>query len=402
MKFTDLLYITFQNFNNRKSRVFLTVLGVAVANAVVLSLVSFGYGLQKNVLQNITTQESLLTLDIFPSDANLITFDDALVDTIKNLRNIEKVSAEATLQGKISHNGTISEARINIINADFFALDGKEPLTGTFFGEADKKRMVASSLTAQLFDFTPESILGTQMMFTILEESTPSNDGEKKQVTEHTYGSDFDIVGVVEGGGNTAELFVNRLDVPELVIAQYQFAKVKVSDAKYMEDIRNDLINMGFIVSSLSDVATQANKIFSAVQIVLGIFGVFALIVAAIGLVNTMTISLLERTNEIGIMRAIGASSADIKRIFLGESIVIGFMGGLMGVILGISASEVLNWGFNILASSLGGNSIHLFYYPVWFVVFIVALSTFVGFAGGLWPAFRAANMNPLQALRYK
>jgi len=402
MKFTDLLYVTFQNFNNRKSRIFFTVLGVAVANAVVLSLVSFGYGLQKNVLQNITTQESLLTLDIFPSDANLINFDQAMVNTIKGLPNIERVSAEATFQGKISFNGTISEANINVIEADFFALDGREPLAGNFFTVSDKKKMVASSLTAQLFDLTDESVIGAKMLFTIAGDGTAAKVEGERAIEERTYGADFDITGVTEGGGNTAELFIQKNDVPELVINQYQFAKVKVFDPKTFESVRGELINMGFVVSSLSDVATQANKIFNAIQITLGIFGVFALIVAAIGLVNTMTISLLERTNEIGIMRAIGAAPSDIKRIFLGESVVIGFMGGVTGVAIGIAGSELLNWGFNILAATLGGDSFHLFYYPVWFVGFIVALSTAVGLLGGMWPAYRAAKMNPLQALRYK
>lgn len=404
MKFSDLLYVTFQNFKNRKSRVFFTVLGVAVANAVVLSLVSFGYGLQKNILEKITTQESLLTLDILPSDSNIIRLNSAVIEKIQSIPQVDRISAEATLQGKASYNGIISEAKINIIRPYFFELEGKAPIAGRFFTEKDTKKIVISSLSAQLFDLAPDNALGKNMLFTIFAP-IPAADLKTATSTvgqEITFGSDFDILGVVEGGGNTAEIFLDQKDLPGIIIDQYHFAKVKVTDAKYMEGVRSQLINMGFIVSSLSDVAAQANKIFSAVQVTLGTFGVFALIVAAIGLVNTMTISLLERTNEIGIMRAIGAAPADIKRIFLGESIVIGFLGGISGVVLGIMVSELLNWGFNLLASSLGGNSVRLFSYPIWFVLFIIALSTLVGLIGGLWPAHRAASMNPLQALRYK
>jgi putative ABC transport system permease protein len=169
-----------------------------------------------------------------------------------------------------------------------------------------------------------------------------------------------------------------------------------------MREARKILVEMGFSVSALSDTVEQANKIFRAIQIILGFFGVIALIVATIGLINTMTISLLERTNEIGIMQALGASPQDVKKIFLAESLVIGFLGGVGGIFLGIFGAEVFNWGLNILAKSLGGQAVELFYYPLWFLLFIIFLSLFVGLIGGLWPAQRAAKLNPLEALRYK
>lgn len=210
------------------------------------------------------------------------------------------------------------------------------------------------------------------------------------------------VAGVLDGTGNTGVVYFNRSDFPTLEIEHYDLAKVKVKNSKAMADARTALVGMGFTVSSVSDVVSQANKIFSAIQIALGVFGTFALIVAAIGLINTMTISLLERINEIGIMRAIGAAPQDIRKIFLVESTLIGFFGGLSGIILGIIGSEILNFGFNILARSFGGVYTRLFAYPLWFIFFIILLSTCVGFFGGFWPARRAAKMNPLQALRYK
>lgn len=411
MKFRDLLYVTLQNFKNRKSRVFFTVLGVAVAIAVVLSLVSFGYGLQKSILEKITTEESLLSLDIVPSDAEVIKFDASMVKKIEAIPLVERVSPEATFTGQAAYGGVVSEADINVVNPDFFGLDGKTPLVGKFFTNADSKEIVVSSLVAQLYNLTNEQVIGKRMTFTVFVHpdasqgvalsNTPTTlTGEG--VKEVSFGDDFEIIGVVEGGTNTGEVFINKKDFPNIPIEKYQFAKVKVRDTNALADVRVELINKGFAVSALSDTVSQANKIFGAIQITLGIFGVFALIVAGIGLVNTMTISLLERTNEIGIMRAIGAAPKDIRKIFLVESIVIGFLGGLLGIILGVVASELLNWGFNLLAKSFGGEATRLFAYPVWFVLFIVGLSTAVGFLGGIWPARRAGLMNPLEALRYK
>jgi putative ABC transport system permease protein len=159
---------------------------------------------------------------------------------------------------------------------------------------------------------------------------------------------------------------------------------------------------MGFLVSALSDVVTQANQIFGIIQVVLATFGVFSLFVAAIGLINTMTISLLERINEIGIMRAIGASSWDIKKIFLIESTLIGFFGGLVGIVLGMLGGLLFNIGLNLLAASLGGQSISIFHTPWWFIFFIIIFSAVVGFCSGILPAQKAGKLNALEALRYK
>lgn len=396
MKFKDLLYVSLENFKNRKSRIFFTVLGVAVAIAVVLSLVSFGYGLQKNLLNQITTEESLLSLDITPSDPKIIQIDTAQIEKLSKMESVEKISAEAVFNGQASYNGVIGEVNINIIEPDFFILDGKLPMAGKFFDNKDYKKIVVSSVIADLFNFTHDSIIGKTMHFKIFVPDAK----DPTKINEISFGDDYKIVGVIES--SSAEVFVRPEDVPGVSISNYALAKVKVKDSKKIEDVRSKLINMGFVVSSLSDIVSQANKIFTVIQITLGIFGVFALVVAAIGLVNTMTISLLERTNEIGIMRAIGAAPGDIRKIFLGESIMIGFLGGVSGIILGILGSELLNWAFNILAATLGGEPVRLFAYPIWFIVFIIGLSTFVGLAGGIWPAQRAANMNPLEALRYK
>ena len=136
---------------------------------------------------------------------------------------------------------------------------------------------------------------------------------------------------------------------------------------------------MGFSVSALSDTVEQANKIFRAIQIVLALFGFGALIVAVIGMVNTMTITLLERINEIGIMKVIGASDKDVKKLFLTESVIIGTLGGMSGLAVGFLGAKLFNLGVNILAQTLGGESINLFAFPIWFLTTIIVFSSIVG-----------------------
>jgi ABC-type antimicrobial peptide transport system permease subunit len=398
MKFSDLIYISFQNFRNRKSRVFFTILGVAVAIAVVLALVSFGYGLQRNLLNQITTQEALQTLDILPSDSTVIALNQATVANISRLPNVEAVSPEATIDGQASLGGTISETSLDIVDSSYFGLDGKSPLLGRFQTENDVDKIVISQTVASLFNLASSSAIGKIMQ---LVAYVP--DAKNPSVTDDVQlGSNFEVVGVVSDSSESGDIYILNTDVPNFPITSYQSAEVQVNSTANMDTVRTALINQGFIVSSLSDTVRQANQIFEIMQIALGTFGIFALIVAAIGLVNTMTISLLERTNEIGIMRAIGATPGDIKKIFLGESVIIGFLGGLFGIFLGIVGSQILNWLFDLLASALGGHGTSLFSYPLWFMLFIICISTFVGLAGGVWPAYRAGTLNPLQALRYK
>lgn len=404
MKLTDLFYITFQNLQNRKSRVFFTILGVAVAIAAVFSLVAFGYGLQQSLLEKITTAESLLTLDAVPVDANVIRLNDEVLERVARLPYVEKVSPQASIPSEVSYGDIISSVTTNVVYPDFFVLQGVAPMAGRFFNARDVKKVMVTSVVAQLLNVKPEEIVGKKIKLIMLPGVGPvAGEDVSENASVQAYVADgYEVAGVLESQGSEGEVYVNRADVAFVPITEYKLVKVKAEKTEVMKGVRDNLIASGFIVSALSDVVEQANKIFHVVQIALGIFGVIALVVAAIGLVNTMTIALLERTNEIGVMRAIGASSQDVERLFLGESTFIGFFGGVGGLLLGFLASEVLNWLFNFIAHSFNGNGVRLFAYPLWFIVFIIVLSTAVGFLGGIWPAYRAAKMNPLQALKYK
>ena len=197
-------------------------------------------------------------------------------------------------------------------------------------------------------------------------------------------------------------IFVPLSNVSDGGTDSYLETKVKVSDSAYMLDVRNKIMEMGFFVSALRDTIEQATKIFKVIQIILGLFGMVALIVSAIGMFNTMTVMLLERTNEIGIMRSIGVSKKDIKKLFLFESMLMGFLGGVGGIILGFIGGEIANFIMNLLAKNFGGQAIDLFESPLWFLLVILGSSAFIGFITGVFPARRAAKLNPLDALKYK
>jgi putative ABC transport system permease protein len=117
---------------------------------------------------------------------------------------------------------------------------------------------------------------------------------------------------------------------------------------------------------------------------------------------NTMTVTLLERTEEIGIMKSIGAYDSNILSMFVAESTVMGFLGGVSGVIIAFIEGKIFNFGVNMVATYFGGQKADLFYTPLWLFASIILSAGVVGFLTGIIPAKRASSIDPLEALRYK
>jgi len=399
MRLFDLLKLSTRTFQTRTSRSFLTILGVGIGIGAILFLVSLGYGLQKLLLERITTDEALLSLDVIPPVSRIIKLDQQIIGEIEKIAQVEKISPQATLPSQITFGELNSDVLLSAVFADYFRFSGITPRWGKIFLQDESNKIVVSSALAKTFDLAPEAILGKEVNLTLFlpkatEEGVP-------EVEIARLPDKYLIIGVSEEE-ILPQVWFPLASIQNLNIQEYSQLKVKVKNEKALEQVREEIMNKGFLVSSLSETIDQANKIFGVLQIILALFGIISLMVAAIGLINTMTISLLERINEIGIMRAIGASSSDVKKLFLGESVLIGFFGGLAGLGIGFFSSQLFNWGINILARTLGGQALNLFSYPGWFIIFIIFLSTFVGFISGIWPARRAASLNPLQALRYK
>ena len=126
-----------------------------------------------------------------------------------------------------------------------------------------------------------------------------------------------------------------------------------------------------------------------------------ALAVSSLGIMNTMVMSILERTREIGIMKAIGGSDGDIRRIFLIEASAIGFLGGVVGIVLGWSVGRIINFGANIYIERQGGTAGNLFSLPFWLIGGAIGFSIAVSLLAGSYPAARAAKLDPIRALRH-
>ncbi len=398
MRTVDVLSLSTRMFKTRPMRTFLTVLGVGVGIGTVLFLVSLGYGLQNIILSRIATADSLLTLDVGPGPSDELALSTMNISRIDQVADVDEVSRLKSFLAQVSINDLTTNTQVQAVDRTFFRLKGiKAEEDGALLIEGDPLGAVISSAGAKLFNLDPKDIVGKPADITL---AIPHNSGGVLTDVMPLKGP-YIIRGVVDDD-DAPYLFIALDSIPHVPIDSFDQLKIKVGSNERMESVRDAVIQQGFIVSALSDIIDQANKIFRIVQIVLALFGLVALIVSAIGMFNTMTITLLERTNEIGIMRAIGITRFDIKVLFLVESMLMGFLGGVGGVMIGAAAGYVANWGINMLASRFGGTELDLFYIPVWFVVVIIGFSTFIGFATGIYPSRRASKLNPLDALRYK
>lgn len=402
MLILDVLRLSTRMFRRNRSRTILTILGISVGIGAILFLVSLGYGLQQLILNKITTSDALLSLDVVTGDFDNLKMDEKLLSEIKNVPGVDKVSPLFTVQSQADINDISSELAVNFSDSDFFKLDGTVLKLGRFYDntEEDRHKIIISSTALKLFNIADDKIFDTKIKFTLLLPNA-TDGADKKLRNSVSLDQEFQIVGVIEDE-NASYVYMPFANSDILSNKNFSKIKVRVNDKERLDFVRNAIMEKGFTVSALSDVIEQANQIFKILQIVLASFGIVALIVSAIGMFNTMTIALLERTQEIGIMKALGATSLDIWAMFLSESVIIGFLGGACGIGIGMAGGEFFNYGVNFLAGAMGGDGIDLFYTPLWFILLIITFSTFVGLITGFYPAKRAANINCLEALRYK
>ena len=169
-----------------------------------------------------------------------------------------------------------------------------------------------------------------------------------------------------------------------------------------VQKVEDSIKKMGFNTFSILDASRSIQQFFKVLDVFLGIFGSLALAVAFIGIVNTLVMAILERRREIGIMKAIGASDADVKKLFFAEAGAMGILGGIVGVALGWAIGQVINVGTNIYLKSQSFPPEHFWSVPLWLVAFAILFSFLVSLAAGLYPAGRAARLDPVQALRYE
>jgi len=222
---------------------------------------------------------------------------------------------------------------------------------------------------------------------------------EKEKVESAS--TEYTIVGVTPDE-KTPLFYVPFIDLRSLGITNYSQVKLVVKDQAELAKTRHQVEAMGYVTRSVADTVEQINSLFSTLRTVLMLLGMVALSVAALGMFNTLTVSLLERTREVGLMKAMGMKSSEVQELFLTESMIMGFFGGVLGIILGITLGKIAGLVLSFFAIFKGIGFVDISYVPISFILVIIFLSLLVGIATGIYPAKRATKISALDALRYE
>jgi putative ABC transport system permease protein len=182
----------------------------------------------------------------------------------------------------------------------------------------------------------------------------------------------------------------------------YSSISVRVKNPTQVQAVENSIKKMGFTTFSLLDASQSLRTFFRVLDLFLLIFGSLALAVASIGIVNTLVMAILERRREIGIMKALGASDGDVKKLFFAEAGGMGILGGVGGVALGWAIGRIINLGTNVYLRRESLTPDNFWSVPWWLVALAIGFSFLVSLVSGLYPAARAAKLDPVQALRYE
>ncbi|MCX6749575.1 MAG: ABC transporter permease [Candidatus Pacearchaeota archaeon] len=401
----DYFFLAFGNLRHRGLRSWLTILGIFIGIAAVVSLISLGQGLQGFIddqFQQVGGDKILISPKVFAAPGSVT--EQELILNKNDLEVVKKVNGVEDAEGALTRTGIVvndKEQEIVMISGVnekyleiFGNIDSLQPIEGRQIKDTDKSKVVVgyNHVFGSLWD--KKLRLGSKIeikgkefeIVGVLKKQGNSGDDNSVWMEKETFQGLFNT-------GNDEGTIVAKTEKgfnPDEVAADIEKALRKEKDQKEGQET--------FFVQSFSQLLETFTNIFAVVQAVfVGIAGI-SLIVGGIGIMNTMYTSVLERTREIGIMKAVGAKNQDIFLIFLIESGLLGLVGGAIGILLGVGIGKSVEY---IATAQLGTTYLQaVFGLPL--ILGALFFSFIVGAASGVLPAMQAAKLKPADALRYE
>ncbi|MBE0573525.1 ABC transporter permease, partial [Candidatus Dojkabacteria bacterium] len=234
-----------------------------------------------------------------------------------------------------------------------------------------------------------------KVIFRIPSELLSENEKLETETVEYR------IVGLIEEG-STPIFYFPIENLNNLQLQNYSSLRVIVSNVSDVVQIREKINAMGFATGSVVDTVNQIQILFDNIRVFLTLLGMVALLVASLGVFNTLTVSLLERTKEVGLLKAMGMNSLEIQQLFLTESLLLALTGCFLGIGIGIVVGKILSALLSLVVLPKGMGWLDISHVPPSLVLLVIFLSLLVGLATGIYPAQRAKKISALDALRYE
>lgn len=449
MKKFDLILMALGNLWRRKVRTVLTILGVLIGTASITLMVSLGFGINQSYKSSLERMGSLNVIQVYNyygggygvkvggggGDSDQIKLNDATCDEIASIPGVQAVLKMLETSVKFGSGRYVAWGSLLGINPDAMPYFDFVVDQGRLLEETDTNAIVFGSDVPGNF-YNPkdrrsnwggypqdsEPVVNVLKDRLIMTFDMSYGEPQRNPVEGSRRPKRYNVEGVGllswEGSMNYSWYAVANIDYVKKIIKEnerlqgnrrrnqetvYNQIKVRVKDLDKVVEVQNVIKEMGFQTYSLNDQMVELQKTSNIIQAVLGGIGAISLLVAALGITNTMVMSIYERTKEIGIMKVLGCLLKDIKNMFLIESGLIGFIGGIIGGLFSIGASFLLN---KFLAPALMGQFGYgvqvekISIIPPWLLLAVVIFSTFVGLISGYSPARRAMKLSALSAIR--
>lgn len=390
---TILLHIAWRNLTSKKLRSFLTIFGVVVGVSAIFFLLTFGLGIQRLVTSEVVGEQSLKSIDLQASGSGIVSINEELVNEMRGYANVTGVGVQYSFPGLSLVKGAEIDSVVYGIDTTYQELSNFILSEGRLLEKQDTRAVVLNAAILESLGFEDaKNAVGSTVTIKVPLE--------KFNAKEKEVSGDFTVVGVVtSSAGNEVFLPSALFDIAG--VPEYSHAKLVVNDVANVDTVRSQVEAKGFETTSLTDTLNEINDIFRFFNLILIGFGSIGMFVAVLGMFNTLTISLLERTKEIGLMMALGARRRDVRRLFTLEAVIISAAGAIIGMLLAFIAGIVVNTYLNISAQSRGVQEwFQVFYTPLWAVVIVLLVTVIVGLLVVFFPARRAALTNPIDALR--
>lgn len=459
MKVLDLLRLSTSNLFKRKLRTILTVLGVMIGVASIVVMVSLGLGLSRSLMEEMSSYGSLTSVTVRDSSSGYYYFgsdsegsdtgeikhlnDDAIAELMA-LPNVEQVVPTLEIQALLKCGAYESYITLVGVPDGYLESQGAELAQGTFptGGNGQMQVLYGNQVICQLYNpktssgywwdgTMADADLMNDTVFFILDQDAYWNyqsgmtmeDGTvPKMPKKHM----FEASGMIAGGPDdynsySYNIYCNIDDLMAIVKKEfknktipgqpttnsgkpykeifYNTLTVYTDSMDHVTELQTTINGMGYSAYSDAEWIQQEQKTMGYIQLVLGGIGAVSLLVAAIGIANTMMMSIYERTKEIGIMKVLGCDMHNIQGMFLVEAGCIGFIGGVAGLLI----SYILSGVINMVANSMGGEaglSGGISYIPPWLAALSLIFAVLVGMAAGFFPSLRAMKLSPLAAIR--
>jgi putative ABC transport system permease protein len=445
----DLTELAGRNLREALLRNSLTTLGIAVGVASLVAMLSLGAGLQNLASQRLS-QSGLFNAVFVTPRTNFGAFgraegltgrpsgaprtlDEDARHSIEKLPEVVEVYPEVRFPTEIRYDGSSYTTVVAGVPPSDRSDGAFDEMKGAFFSDPNASEAILQIDFARQLSNQPDTLLGKQIVLRYAErQPLPAAPGSNKSSADVAPGfslvpheQSLRIVGIVEtepspgfGGFGRGRLLIPLAVAEKLSVAQtndlrdllrdgparhsYESLTVRMKSASKVQDAENAIKQMGLGAFSLLDAAHNLRLFFAVFDLLLGIFGSLALVVASLGIINTLVMAILERRREIGVLKALGAADRDIRRLFFVEAGAMGLLGGIAGVILGWLIAQAINFGTDAYLTRQKLPSITIALVPWWLVGAAIAFAIVVSLAAGMYPASRAARLNPIEALRYE